>query len=345
MQPYEIIETLWKYGHFHNPDYPTGIVIPPPSDNLEFLIPPNRLKFLSLRDEPVKQAIKSYQQYFKREFDGFAIQSHNRPGIVDGEIGPATIELLKMERCGLPDFQLMETGSGSWPAGCHPDWPNNHTFTVQMNKSGMPSFLNDVIEPAWDLCRAAYADMGIVFIREDDNNKANTYVTWTRGSGWIGLAIVGNNQRCGTRIWAKFDNRYQPNDIVNQWARLLAHEFGHNMGMSHSRGGIMNPSLISGKFDTNEWRGDPSENILKRWFGGVPIDLNPTTPIPPPPVPPPPAPPVPPPPVPPPAPPVPPINPEPNPPLPPIPPFEPKPRPIWKKFLDLISGIIGNRSN
>lgn len=317
MEPTKVIETLWKYGHFSNPEYPTGIFITPTDS--EFPVLPNSLKKLSLNDEPVKQAIRSYQNFFKPQFDGFAIQSHNRTGYVDGEIGPATLELLQMERCGLPDFQLLATGSGSWPAGCHPDWPNNHTFTVQMNKSGMPSFLKNIIEPAWDLCRAAYADMGIVFIREDNNNKANTYVTWTRGSGWIGLAIVGNNQQCGTRIWAKFDNRYQPSDLINQWARLLAHEFGHNMGMGHSQGGVMNPSLIGGKFDKDEWRGDPSEPILKRWFGGVPINLNPAPPTPP----------------------VPPPNPQ--PPQPPIPPFEPQPRPLWKRFLDFLSGVIGNR--
>lgn len=45
------------------------------------------------------------------------------------------------------------------------------------------------------------------------------------------------------------------------------------MGMSHSRGGIMNPSITSGVFTKSAWRGDPSESILKRWFGGVPVDL------------------------------------------------------------------------
>ena len=36
----------------------------------------------------------------------------------------------------------------------------------------------------------------------------------------------------------------------------------------------MNPSIIGGKFDENEWRGDPSESALVRFFGGVPVDLD-----------------------------------------------------------------------
>lgn len=271
MQPQTVIQKLWDYGHFRNPDFRNNVKA-------------EDLGKLKLSDEVVQNAIKSYQDFFAMQFNALAVVEHNRPGVVDGVIGPATIKLLEMPRCGHPDFEefsLLETGRGSWPAGCHPDWPNNHTFTVQMNKSRMPSFLNDVIEPAWELCRAAYADMGIVFIREDDNNRANTYVTWERGNGWIGLAIVPRSFRCGMRIWAKYSWRYQPRDLVNQWARLLAHEFGHNMGMGHTRGGIMNPSIIGGKFDKNEWRGDPKERELTRYFGGVPVPLDPVEPEPP----------------------------------------------------------------
>ena len=137
----------------------------------------------------------------------------------------------------------------------------------------MPSYLAPVFESAWELVRQAYANMGILFLREDSNGRANTLVTWQRGAGWIGLAIVPRSPRCGDRIWAKFDNRYRPAQLLDQWSRLLAHEFGHNMGMSHSRGGIMNPSITSGKFTPTAWRGDPSESILRRYFGGVPVPI------------------------------------------------------------------------
>lgn len=263
MTPEKMIRRLYELGHFRNPAHPTGVS---ESD----------LVNLSLHDQPVRTAIASYQEFMAADFDRLSAKHHGRKGIADGEPGPATADLLSVARCGCPDYDdaEMATGRGSWDAGCHPDWPANHTFTVQMNKSGMPSYLRDTIEPAWALVRKAYADMGIVFIREDDNPRANSLTTWTRGRGWIGLAIVPNNPGCGDRIWAKFDNRYRPRDLLNQWARLLAHEYGHNMGMRHSRGGIMNPSITSGPFTATAWRGDPSQSILERYFGGEPVDLD-----------------------------------------------------------------------
>lgn len=258
-----IIQKLWDLGHFHNPAHPTGVHV----EDLETLL---------LHDKAVRIAIASFQEFMAEDFDRLSLEQHGRIGIADGDIGPATEKLFAVERCGCPDYQIeAANGSGSWPANCRPDYPGIHTFSVQMDKSRMPSFLQNVIEPAWKLVVQAYANMGILFLREDQNNKANTLVTWQRGAGWIGLAIVPNSPRCGERIWARFDNVYRPNDLLNQWARLLAHEFGHNMGMSHSRGGIMNPSITSGVFTPTAWRGDPSESILRKYFGGVPVQIGP----------------------------------------------------------------------
>ena len=263
----EIKHFLNRYGHFNNP-------ADPQDDDLDF-------DHITEDSPAFRKAVASYQRFMDRDFQRFAHRFHDRKGIADGEIGPATDALFGVERCGCADFALEATGQGSWPAGCHPDWPDNHAFTVNVNKAGMPSFLGNKDDPdspfeqAWRLCRAAYANIGIVFIREDGNSRANTTVTWQRGAGWIGLAIVPSNPRCGDSIWAKFDNRYNPSALIDQWARLLAHEFGHNMGMGHSNGGIMNPSIIGGTFETDEWRGDPSEPKLDRFFGGDPVDLNP----------------------------------------------------------------------
>ena len=184
-------------------------------------------------------------------------------------------ELFAIPRCGCPDYGPDATGSGAWPVGCSPKWPKNHAISYQVNKSGMPSYLAPVFEDAWALMTAAYADIGLVVLREDDNPRANSLVTWQRGSGWIGLAIVPQNPRCGQRIWAKFDNRYGISlsmpSLLYQWARLLAHEIGHNNCLGHSRGGIMNPSIIGGVFTPTAWRGDPSFPKLERFYSGEPV--------------------------------------------------------------------------
>ena len=265
METNDIIQKLWQYGHFHNTDVKEA-----------------ELPSLRLTDREVKIALQSYQDFFAVELDRFTAERHGRISVADGDFGPATQDLLLMERCGYPDYSIeAANGSGSWPSGCHPKWPSNHCFTIQVDKRGMPSYLKDTFEPAFALVQQAYANMGIVFLREDNNPKANTVITWQRGSGWIGLAIVPRNPKCGERIWAKFDNRYQPSQLLDQWSRLIAHELGHNMGMSHSRGGVMNPSITSGVFTKTAWRGDPSEPLLRRMFGGVPVNLTGSDPIPP----------------------------------------------------------------
>jgi hypothetical protein len=79
------------------------------------------------------------------------------------------------------------------------------------------------------------------------------------------------------------DSTYDPSD----WrlhANLGTHESeGHGFGFNHTRGGIMNASIVL--VDPLTWKGDPSWNVAARYYGGEPID-DPETPPPPPPPPP-----------------------------------------------------------
>lgn len=238
----EIINLLVKYGHLK--------------------ARPEVIKRLKIDDKPVVRAIDSFR----------------------GFMGPVsaldTQSLFKVHRCGLPDIVDNATGQGSWRVGCHPNYPNNHSVVYQVNKTRMPGFLKDVFEPAWDLMTQAYAEIGLMIIRDDQTKNYNSLVTFEKGRGWIGLAIVGRNQTCSTKMWAKFDTVYKPSDLLNQWARLLAHELGHNCGLSHTRGGIMNPSITSGVFDKTEWTTDPAYSTLKKWYGGQPVVKTPEWSIP-----------------------------------------------------------------
>jgi len=188
-----------------------------------------------------------------------------------------TQELFEIERCGCSDFETNATGSGSWRAGCvKPEWPDNHAAIYRVDKSRMPSYLRDSFEDAWGLMAQAYANVGLAIVRRDAGSTYNSLVTFEPGRGWIGLAIVGRNHTCGTRMWAKFDTRYgssfSRDRLLNQWAFLLAHELGHNCGLGHTRGGIMNPSLINGTFHPDQWRrSDPAFPSHKRWYGGEPL--------------------------------------------------------------------------
>lgn len=259
-----IIEKLFRYGHFHNPAMPTPVQ-------------EHDLPYLNVRDQVVQIALASYQEYFLPQLNELSFRHHKRAAVCDGKMGPATMELLARPRCAVPDFGVL-TGSGSWNVGCHPEYPKDHAFKVRFDKSEMPGFLgrkddpNSIMEQAWAACAAAYANIGIVFFRDDNTSRPDTLASFTRGAGWIGLAIVPRDPDCSTSIWAKYDYGYSPSNLLNQWAMLFAHEFGHNMGLSHSRGGVMNPSIISSQFTPTIWRNDPSFSFLERWFGGEPVD-------------------------------------------------------------------------
>ena len=231
----------------------------------------------------VHNAIASYQEYMVANLEPLSLIHHHRPARCDGELGPATMELFAQPRCGCcdygPDVQPA-TGNGSW-AGCH-GIGDFHSATVYVDKSGMPSFLEPVFEQAWDGSAAAYDAIGLRWKRVVSLGEANIRFTFvSRSNGWIGLAIVGNKQSCNSFIWCKFLSTYKPSNILGSWTELIMHELGHNAGLQHSRGGIMNPSIITGLKPT--WRGDPSESILKRYYGGETVNGGPEPPPPDPP--------------------------------------------------------------
>ena len=222
----------------------------------------------------IRSAIASYQDFMIQNLDPLCLEEHGRPAQCDGQIGPATMRMMELPRCGCRDYDpnvKPAVGKGNWPR-CH-DIGDFHAATVHVNEGGMPSFLKPVFDEVWQRTVAAYDEVGLRFIRVDDNG-ANIEFSFVRGSrGWIGLAIVGQGQSCGSQIWCKYLASYKPSNVVREWSTLVMHELGHNAGLQHSRGGVMNPSVIRGL--PASWTGDPSLPILKRYFGGEPIDKTP----------------------------------------------------------------------
>lgn len=224
----------------------------------------------SIDDPVVQQALAEYQA-FDANVDLYCHREHGRALIPDGGIGPATIAAMSAPRCGHPDTDaaVPAQGTGNW-AGCH-GIGDFHRAIVRVNESGMPSHLRGVFwEQVIPNVRESYRELGMDFVISTGAGNRNIDFSFVpRSDGWIGLAIVGTNQSCGSTIWCRYLATYRPSDVVNEWTTLIKHELGHNCGLRHSNGGVMNPSIVRGL--PVSWRGDPSEPILRRWFGGEPV--------------------------------------------------------------------------
>jgi hypothetical protein len=258
----EILNFLEWTGHL---EYPNGVKQTLPDGPFH----------TAIRSVEALKAVASFQAFEAEQLDRLCLKMHGRAARIDGEIGPATEALMDIPRCGHPDYGLdvqAATGSGSWP-NCH-GIGDFHAAKVFVNVDQIPDFLQPYWNEVFARCQASYMDIGHKWILTEDEGEANTTVSFVRPNGqWIGLAILGQQETCTSQIWAKFDHGYQPSNIVSEWTTLLEHELGHNAGLSHSRGGIMNPSIVQGLAPT--WRGDPSEPILVNYFGGIPIEAPP----------------------------------------------------------------------
>lgn len=245
METREAVERLHQYGHFQHPAMPNGWNVGPAVFHL-----------LKPDDRVVRDAVASFQ-----EFNGL---------LATGDLGPATLELLNAERCGMPDYPdpTQAVGSGGWPMPCQ-----KNGVKVHFNTSGMPAS----VVARWDGIVAAvfkaYAEIGLKLIQVPTAGEANIYQTWTRLAGsTIGLAEF-NSQSCSDRVFCKLDPGY-----TGYVASLLAHEIGHNCNLNHrSQGGIMHPSIQRDP-DPFTWRNDPSYPDLRKMYGGEPIDPKPEPP-------------------------------------------------------------------
>lgn len=291
------IRRAYETGHFWGPENPNG----PNVDQADL----SKLK----EDNPVvKAAFRSFSRMMVRDYAVAVAKHHKRAPDFDGVRGPALTETLEVARCAVPDHapppgvvfqfddpQMQEVvermqddaqkpqpavGSGNWKR-CH-GVGEFHRCRVRVNRTGMPSFLqNGVFERiVTTRCIPDYRAIGLDLVF-DDAEPTNTVWSFVPSSdGWIGLAIVGQGLGCQDTIWARFLATYRPTNVEREWGTLFNHEQGHNVGLGHSNGGIMNPSIVGGLAG---WRpGDPSLPKLVQGYGGEAIPGDGWTPPPPP---------------------------------------------------------------
>jgi hypothetical protein len=250
----DLLQTLWRYGHFRNPEVLRVA-----------RIEADDLVKLTLGDPVVIEAVRSYQSMMGLDLERLTIKHHGRSAIHDGRVGPATRELTQVPRCDVADyFEPGAIGSGSWPMPCQKEGVKFH-----VNKAGMPSR----IVAAWPEIQRkvvrAYALMGLRMVEVPTAAEANIQTFFRNfGGGIIGQAEF-NNRSCSDRVTCALSNSY-----VGHNAGLWKHELGHNMNRQHTRGGTMNPSIQPELDPVNfTWtKDDPSYAGLVQMFGGEPVD-------------------------------------------------------------------------
>lgn len=256
-----LISFLDHYGHLRQPfGEPRGIF---------------NIASLTAESQIVRDAIESYQAFHSISLERIATGIFSRVyRPVTGVIDEPTNILLNTARCDCPDYATAaeESGTGNWN-GCHGIGPFHCASVRFLNNP--PDFLAPLIDTIWDRVVDSYAELGLLF-RRDDTAPSNIDISFVQpDSGWIGLAIVGQGQRCQDQIWAKFDKNYKPTNLISEWTTLIKHELGHNCGLSHTQGGVMNPYIIGGL--PVSWGNDASYPLLKARFGGAALPREPVS--------------------------------------------------------------------
>ena len=291
------IRRAYETGHFWSPENADG-----PN------VKESDLKKLDTRESVVVSAFRSLSRMMVRDYAVSVAKHHGRAPDFDGDLGPAMMDIMQTERCAVPDYrppagavfafddpQLQEVceayqaapavSNGNWPR-CH-NVGEFHCCVVRVSMKYRPSWATDaVMVQVWKNVQAAYDKLGLHIIFVDENMKdlitgedrqgqhVDIESTWVpTSSGWIGLAILTLGLGCSDSIWQRYLNTYSGGSSqaaqITQNTTLWKHETGHNTGLEHSNGGVMNPSIVNNL--PIEWTpSDPSTSTLKARYGGAP---------------------------------------------------------------------------
>jgi hypothetical protein len=285
----ELLVEAFMRGHAWGPDNPN-------LHNLDL----GRVLLMDGSESDAKELIAS-RQASDSNMDLLVAAYHagRRPEF-DGSIGPATRALVEIPRCPLPDFpppphatfhyddpdlqaavesqQAAAAFTGSYWRGCDPQRPDIHSCVIGIDIRQAPSNFLAHQEEILEARRACAAEIGVAVrfvINPQSMDGLQQYQVYKNiPGGVIGMNYFPSSNSCGKIPNGSMDSSYNPSDWKLH-ANLGCHESeGHGFGFNHTRGGVMNPSIVLVWPLT--WKGDPSWSVAQRYYGGVPIPGGPT---------------------------------------------------------------------
>lgn len=285
MNTTEVLVEAFKRGRGWDPKYP----------NLRNL-DPTAVRKMDGSESDAKLLIKSLQES-DANYDPLVLAFHKRFPDYDGEIGPATLALVNIPRCPLPDFapppgarfyyedldlqaaveSMQEAAAaaftGAYWRGCDPQRPDIHSLTIGIDIRQAPSNFLDHQEEILEARRACAAEIGVAVrfvINPQSMEGLQQYQVYRNiPGGVIGMNYFPSSNSCGKIPNGSMDSTYNPSDWKLH-ANLGTHESeGHGFGFNHTRGGIMNPSIVL--VWPLSWKNDPSWSVAERYYGGKPI--------------------------------------------------------------------------
>lgn len=231
MNTSNVIHKLWRLGHFHNGKHPTGVDFTEPDEVLG----------LSLKDDRVQKAVLSYMEFFPYDLDLLVSKHHGRPKAkLDGDAGPAFMELMEQPRCDFPDYLAAGKQEANWPKGCRGKLKFGRDFNDApgLNKK-------DTDKAFWAACNnwtQALSDL-VMSSMEVGDTAVDIYAKLKalRGStlAWSYLAQNSCNVTLDQRYNTKVDW------TIVYLATVATHEIGHAIGLPHNRDrdALMYPSI------------------------------------------------------------------------------------------------------
>jgi len=245
----ELIKVLDTFGHFSNPAAPLAQSA---SGNTARL---------TIKDQATRSAVQSYQLLLKPTLDDLVLKHHNRTeSVADGDVGPATRELMTLPRCGFADHGSEH--SAHWPHDCRGDLKAGRDF------GALPGLNVTETDHVWHaICNnwtAALTDVAITPSDTTDPAKTDFWAVLRRLSGgtlaWHELAV----SRCDVTLDGAWDSD-------RRWSLVFGcttgtHEFGHGLGMNHNNDGtaLMYPIINSGARARRGWPNDTDFAQLAR---------------------------------------------------------------------------------